>query len=239
MKRFPANSSTFASSSAVNATVLLMCRVSREGRRLTCPDGAHRRPPLGGPDRTRSSSHRRAPRPDGSPSAARSPSSIHCAHRSSRSRTAPAAATRVRTHEAVAWIRKETPVTPMAHLTCVSAHTRATSARSSTRYDAAGVENILALGGDPPSDPANARPSDYRYALELVEHVREHAAGFSIGVAAHPELAPAIGERHRRPRSPRRQAARSRTSRSRSSSSSPTTTCASSTSLAAAASTSR
>ena len=50
MKRLPANSSTFASSSAVNATVVLICRVSREGRRLTCPDGAHRRPPLGGAD---------------------------------------------------------------------------------------------------------------------------------------------------------------------------------------------
>ena len=97
--------------------------------------------------------------------------------------------TRVRTHEAVAWIRKETPVTPMAHLTCVS-HTRSDIGEILDAYDAVEVENILALAGDPPSDPANARPSDYRYALELVEHVREHAAGFSIGVAAHPEVHP-------------------------------------------------
>jgi methylenetetrahydrofolate reductase (NADPH) len=97
--------------------------------------------------------------------------------------------TRVRTHEAVAWIRKETPVTPMAHLTCVS-HTRSDIGEILDAYDAVEVENILALAGDPPSDPANARPSDYRYALELVEHVREHSAGFSIGVAAHPEVHP-------------------------------------------------
>jgi methylenetetrahydrofolate reductase (NADPH) len=97
--------------------------------------------------------------------------------------------TRVRTHEAVAWIRKETPVTPMAHLTCVS-HTRGDIGEILDAYDAVEVENILALAGDPPSDPANARPSDYRYALELVEHVREHKAGFSIGVAAHPEVHP-------------------------------------------------
>jgi len=97
--------------------------------------------------------------------------------------------TRVRTHEAVAWIRKETPVTPMAHLTCVS-HTRSDIGEILDAYDAVEVENILALAGDPPSDPANARPSDYRYALELVEHVREHTAGFSIGVAAHPEVHP-------------------------------------------------
>jgi methylenetetrahydrofolate reductase (NADPH) len=56
--------------------------------------------------------------------------------------------TRVRTHEAVAWIRKETPVTPMAHLTCVS-HTRAQIGEILDSYDAVGVENILALAGDP------------------------------------------------------------------------------------------
>jgi methylenetetrahydrofolate reductase (NADPH) len=77
----------------------------------------------------------------------------------------------------------------MAHLTCVS-HTRSDIGEILDAYDAVEVENILALAGDPPSDPANARPSDYRYALELVEHVREHSAGFSIGVAAHPEVHP-------------------------------------------------
>ncbi len=97
--------------------------------------------------------------------------------------------TRRRTHEAVAWIRKETPVTPMAHLTCVS-HTRDEIGEILDAYDAVEVENILALAGDAPNDPANARPSEYRYALELVEHVRDHNPDFSIGVAAHPEVHP-------------------------------------------------
>ena len=97
--------------------------------------------------------------------------------------------TRRRTHEAVAWIRKETPVTPMAHLTCVS-HTRDEIGEILDAYDAVEIENILALAGDVPNDPANARPSEYSYALELVEHVREHNPDFSIGVAAHPEVHP-------------------------------------------------
>ncbi len=96
--------------------------------------------------------------------------------------------TRVRTHEAVAWIRKETPVTPMAHLTCVS-HTRAQITEILDAYDVVGVENILALAGDPPSDPSNAGPSEYGFALDLVEHVRDHGT-FSVGVAAHPEVHP-------------------------------------------------
>jgi methylenetetrahydrofolate reductase (NADPH) len=96
--------------------------------------------------------------------------------------------TRVRTHEAVAWIRKETPVTPMAHLTCVS-HTRAQITEILDAYDSVGVENILALAGDPPSDPTKAGPSEYGFALDLVEHVRDHGT-FSVGVAAHPEVHP-------------------------------------------------
>jgi methylenetetrahydrofolate reductase (NADPH) len=96
--------------------------------------------------------------------------------------------TRDRTHQLTEWIRKETSVTPMAHLTC-QGHTRAEVADILRAYGDAGVENILALGGDPPKDPAEARPSDYRYAVELVEDVRK-AGDFSIGVAAHPEVHP-------------------------------------------------
>ena len=56
-------------------------------------------------------------------------------------------------------------------------------------YAAAGVENILALGGDPPADGSDPG-GEYQYALELVETVRAHPARFCIGVAAHPELHP-------------------------------------------------
>jgi methylenetetrahydrofolate reductase (NADPH) len=50
------------------------------------------------------------------------------------------------------------------------------------------VENILALGGDPPPDGSDPG-GEFAFALELVELVHE-AGDFSIGVAAHPELHP-------------------------------------------------
>jgi methylenetetrahydrofolate reductase (NADPH) len=96
--------------------------------------------------------------------------------------------TRARTHDIVAWVRKETAITPMAHLTCQS-HVRSEIAEILDNYRSAGVENILALGGDAPLDPADARPSDYAYAIELVADVQA-AGDFSIGVAAHPEIHP-------------------------------------------------
>ena len=62
------------------------------------------------------------------------------------------------------------------------------------RLRGGGVTNILALGGDPPAD---GRPpdGDFTYAIELVEVVRAHPAGFSVGVAAHPELHPRSADR--------------------------------------------
>ncbi|TVR21217.1 MAG: methylenetetrahydrofolate reductase [NAD(P)H] [Ilumatobacter sp.] len=101
--------------------------------------------------------------------------------------------TRERTHQVVTWVRQETSIAPMAHLTC-QGHTRSEVDEILENYRAAGVQNILALGGDPPKDPADARPSDYQYASELVDHVRE-AGDFSVGVAAHPELHPRSPDR--------------------------------------------
>lgn len=93
--------------------------------------------------------------------------------------------TREHTRDTVLWVEKETPVPPMAHLTCVG-HTRAEISSIVSTYVDAGVVNVLALGGDPPKDPADARPSEYEHAIDLVRHLR---ADFdvSIGVAAHPE----------------------------------------------------
>jgi methylenetetrahydrofolate reductase (NADPH) len=101
--------------------------------------------------------------------------------------------TRSRTHEVVAWVRQETAITPMAHLTC-QGHTRAEIAGILDDYRAAGIENILALGGDPPKDPVDVRPSDYEFASDLLHDVASTAA-FSVGVAAHPELHPRSPDR--------------------------------------------
>ena len=96
--------------------------------------------------------------------------------------------TRARTHEVVAWVRRETSIPPMAHLTCFG-HTRPEIAAILDGYVEAGIENILALRGDPPVDPVDASPSDYHYAVDLVHDIADHGA-FSIGVGAHPEVHP-------------------------------------------------
>ena len=69
--------------------------------------------------------------------------------------------TREYTRDTVLWVRRETGIPPMAHLTCVG-HTRDEIADIIGTYADAGLENVLALAGDPPKDPADARPSDYQ-----------------------------------------------------------------------------
>jgi methylenetetrahydrofolate reductase (NADH) len=100
--------------------------------------------------------------------------------------------TRARTHDIVAWVRRETSITPMAHLTC-QGHTRAQIAEILDGYRAAGIQNILALGGDLPDDGIDHGPSDYTYASDLIEDIA--ADDFSIGVAAHPEVHPRSPDR--------------------------------------------
>lgn len=95
--------------------------------------------------------------------------------------------TREKTHEIVTGLLRDTPLTPMAHLTCVC-HSRAELVEIATRYREAGIENILALGGDPPKDQ-DLPPGELEHAIELVRLLRE-VGDFSIGVAAFPEPHP-------------------------------------------------
>jgi methylenetetrahydrofolate reductase (NADPH) len=95
--------------------------------------------------------------------------------------------TREKTHEIVTGILRDTRMTPMAHLTCVG-HTRAELRGIVERYGEAGIDNILALGGDPPPD-VELPPGELQHAVELVRLVRE-IGDFSVGVAAHPEPHP-------------------------------------------------
>jgi methylenetetrahydrofolate reductase (NADPH) len=96
--------------------------------------------------------------------------------------------TRERTRDVVVRINDDHPFPAMPHLTCVG-HTRADITALLDEYAANGIENILALGGDPPADGSDPG-GDFTHALDLVEFVRAHHGGFSIGVAAHPELHP-------------------------------------------------
>jgi methylenetetrahydrofolate reductase (NADPH) len=101
--------------------------------------------------------------------------------------------TRERTHDLVVRIQRETKLTAVSHLTCVC-HNREELAAILDRYAASGIENVLALRGDPPRGiPNYDRANDaFRYATELVKFIRTTDAApngrkFGIGVAGFPE----------------------------------------------------
>src|SRR5260370_1448688 len=101
--------------------------------------------------------------------------------------------TRERTHDLVVRIQRETELTAVSHLTCVC-HARDELTAILDRYAASGIENVLALGGDPPrtlGDYDRSRDA-FQYANDLVAFIRQHASppdprGFGIGVAGFPE----------------------------------------------------
>jgi len=93
------------------------------------------------------------------------------------------AESRRRTVDLVTGMLRTTNLVPMAHLICV-AHSRLELAEILVELRRSGVENLMALGGDPPTDP-DAGVGELAFASELVELARA-VGGFSIGVAAHP-----------------------------------------------------
>ena len=100
--------------------------------------------------------------------------------------------TRDTTRDVVIRVDKEQDFPAMPHLTCVG-HTRAELVELLTHYRDAGVENILALAGDPPADGSDPG-GDFRYATELIEVIRD-VGDFSVGVAAFPEVHPRSPDR--------------------------------------------
>ena len=96
--------------------------------------------------------------------------------------------TRDRTRDVVIRFNAEYPFPTMAHLTCVG-HSKTEIVELLDSYAAGGVQNILALGGDPPQDGSDPG-GDFAHAAELIEVVRDHPGNFSVGVAAHPEKHP-------------------------------------------------
>ena len=97
---------------------------------------------------------------------------------------------RQRTYDLVTSIQRAGRLTTMAHLVCVG-HTRDEMRQILSMYAAAGVQNVMALGGDPLEEPG---PSEFSYALDLVEMARE-LGDFSVGVAAHPQGHPRSPDR--------------------------------------------
>ena len=99
--------------------------------------------------------------------------------------------TRDNTLDAVLYIHHDTSMVAMPHLTCVG-QTRAEIEGLLERYRDEGLENVLALAGDPPLD--GEAISDFTYAVELIELARS-IGDFSICVAAFPEVHPKSPDR--------------------------------------------
>jgi methylenetetrahydrofolate reductase (NADPH) len=99
--------------------------------------------------------------------------------------------TRERTLRMVRSIKAETGVNAAAHLTCVGA-TREKVDDVVRGYQAAGVNGIVALRGDPPEgvgQPFVPHPEGYQSAADLVGGIRQ-IGDFDISVAAYPEKHP-------------------------------------------------
>lgn len=95
--------------------------------------------------------------------------------------------TREKTLEIVSRLRADYGIEAMAHLTCVGASRDELRAVLQTLRDA-GVENVLALRGDPPrgSDRFEPHPDGFAFASELVAFARSDF-GFCLGGACYPE----------------------------------------------------
>jgi methylenetetrahydrofolate reductase (NADPH) len=97
--------------------------------------------------------------------------------------------TREKTVDLVQWIQREARITAMAHLTCVGA-TKEEIGVVLDRLTSAGVENIMALRGDPPAGQERFERTEggFGYANDLVAYIREqHGASVCVGGAGYPE----------------------------------------------------
>ncbi|HEX5051485.1 MAG TPA: methylenetetrahydrofolate reductase [NAD(P)H] [Planctomycetota bacterium] len=96
--------------------------------------------------------------------------------------------TRDRTLDLVSRIQRDLGIVTMAHLTCVGS-SRAEIAEVLKRLRDSGIENILALRGDPPKGEVEFRPTPggFSYASELVAFVRAENPEFCVGAACYPE----------------------------------------------------
>ena len=96
--------------------------------------------------------------------------------------------TRDRTLSLVGRIKREIGIEPMAHLTCVGS-TRDEIRRVVEGLCDAGVENVLALRGDPPKgqDTFVRTEGGFGYATELVGFLREEFPQLCLGAACYPE----------------------------------------------------
>src|ERR671914_82200 len=93
-----------------------------------------------------------------------------------------------KTIDIVADLKRNYGMEAMAHFTCVNATVDELRGMLDTMRDA-GIENVLALRGDPPQgqEEWTATEGGLRYSRELIEMIREDY-DFSIGAACFPEV---------------------------------------------------
>jgi methylenetetrahydrofolate reductase (NADPH) len=98
--------------------------------------------------------------------------------------------TRQKTVDLVKRLKRDSEVEAMAHVTCVGS-SRDEIAQVLDEVAEAGVQNVLALRGDPPKGEVSftPHPGGFRYASELVAFIRAspNRWGFCVGAAAYPE----------------------------------------------------
>ncbi len=96
-------------------------------------------------------------------------------------------ATRDLTVDLVGRIKREHGIETMAHLTCVGS-SRGELQAVLTRLAASGIENVLALRGDPPKGESQFTPppDGFAYASELTKFVRS-SFSFCVAGACYPE----------------------------------------------------
>jgi len=101
-----------------------------------------------------------------------------------------AGATRTKTVDLVARIKSDIGIESMAHLTCVGSSRRELGQVIDDLRNR-GLENILALRGDPPQGQEHFQPAPdgLAYASELVAFIKDRH-DFSVGGACHPETHP-------------------------------------------------
>ena len=96
--------------------------------------------------------------------------------------------TRRKTIEITKRIKQDLGIEAMAHLTCVG-HSRDEISAILDEIEAAGVENIMTLRGDPPRGETEfvPHPDGFRHANELVTFIRARKPAMCLGVAGYPE----------------------------------------------------
>jgi methylenetetrahydrofolate reductase (NADPH) len=103
--------------------------------------------------------------------------------------------TRNATVDLTRWIRHDLGIEAMAHLSCVG-EPRERLLEILGQIEAAGVENVLALRGDPPRGESEWRPhpGGLHYSVELIRLIRDNL-DCCIGAACFPEIHPDAPDR--------------------------------------------